>query len=61
MCEYCNGEELSSKPISDQLNFKSEIETIIDDMFLYTYCNCGRKSVLRINYCPICGRKLGDD
>ncbi len=60
MCEFCNGEELSSKPISDQLNFKTSLETIVDDTFLYNYCDCGRKTVLRINFCPMCGRKLSE-
>lgn len=60
MCEFCCKEELESRPISDQFNFKPAIETIVDDGFLYNYCDCGHKSVLRIKYCPMCGRELSE-
>ena len=53
MCEYCK-EDMESKSISN----KYAIETIVDGEFLYNYCECGLHTVVKINYCPMCGRKL---
>lgn len=61
MCEFCNKQELGSRPISDRFKFKIPIETIIDDTFLYNYCDCGHHTVLEIKYCPMCGRKLTEE
>lgn len=61
MCEFCDKDELESRPISDQFSFKIPIETIVDDVFLYTYCDCGHHSVLRIRFCPMCGRELDEN
>lgn len=58
MCEFCEKDDLESKPVSEQFSFTPGIETIVDDVFLYNYCNCGRHTVLRIHYCPMCGRRL---
>ena len=55
MCEYCK-DEMESKPIID----KYAIDTIVDHKFLYNYCDCGNHTVVEINYCPMCGRKLGE-
>lgn len=60
-CEYCNGEYLSSKPISDRCNCEVSIESIIDGEFLYNYHISGHKTVIKINYCPICGRNLAKE
>lgn len=57
-CEYCGGYNLGSKPISDQFDFSPCIESIVDGCFLYNICDSGHKTVLKINYCPMCGRKL---
>jgi hypothetical protein len=55
MCEFCeNAEEMGNKPIED----KYAIELLIDNEFLYVWCDCGRKLVTEINFCPICGRDL---
>jgi uncharacterized OB-fold protein len=57
MCEYCEGKELDSKPITEyEEGFSQEVQ--IDDGLIYIYCECGRHLVTRINYCPMCGRKL---
>ena len=53
MCEFCK-DDMKSKPISN----KYIIETIVDGEFLYNYCKCGFQTVIEINYCPMCGRKL---
>lgn len=54
-CEYCSKENMENKPIHNMT-----IETILDDIFLYLCCDCGRHQVVKINYCPMCGRKLSD-
>ena len=54
MCEYCK-KNMESKYISN----KYTIETIVDETFLYNYCHCGSHTVIKINYCPMCGKRLG--
>lgn len=53
MCEYCK-EDMQGKPIED----KFAIETMVDDVFLYNWCECGRHTIDEINFCPMCGRNL---
>ena len=57
MCEYCEKDYLNSKPIENRY----AIDIIVDDTFLYTYCECGSHVVAKINYCPMCGRKLREE
>ena len=52
-CEYCK-EDMEGKAIENRFS----IETMVDDVFLYAWCNCGLRTVAEINYCPMCGRKL---
>ena len=55
MCMYCK-KNMESRAIED----KYAIEIIISESFLYLYCDCGRHVVAEINYCPMCGRRLGE-
>ena len=55
-CKYCNYEE---RIYDDENEF--------DYIWINDACGClnvemdgGRELVFEINYCPICGRKLGD-
>jgi hypothetical protein len=57
MCEYCK-ENMESKPLSDKYEVIA-IETLVSERNIYNYCDCGRHSVIEINYCPMCGKKLG--
>jgi hypothetical protein len=58
MCEFCeNKVDMGNKSIEDRY----AIELQIDGDFLYSWCDCGRKLVVEINYCPICGRDLRSD
>lgn len=54
-CKYCK-EDMEGKSIEKRY----AIETMVDDIFLYAWCKCGRHTVAEIKYCPMCGRKLGD-
>lgn len=47
----------SGKYIED----KYAIETMVDDIFLYSWCECGRHTVAEINFCPMCGRDLREE
>ena len=57
MCKYCK-ENMEGQPIPGEGEIA--IETIVDDVFIYDYCDCGKHTVKKINYCPMCGRKLGE-
>lgn len=54
-CKYCK-EDMEGKAIEKRY----AIETMVDDVFLYAWCKCGRHTVAEIKYCPMCGRRLGD-
>lgn len=57
MCEYCK-EDLNGAPLTR----KEAIETSVEECgFMYNNCACGRHVVIPINYCPMCGRKLGNE
>ena len=56
-CEYCKGEFIGENPIVT-LGNDCGIDSIVEDDFLYNFCNCGTKSVVEINFCPMCGRRL---
>lgn len=54
MCEFCEKENMENKMLVD----KYAIDLQIDNEFLYAWCKCGRKVVIEVNYCPMCGRDL---
>ena len=56
MCKYCK-DNMEGQPLNIDWN---NIELIVDNCFLYAYCDCGYRNITEINYCPMCGRKLGD-
>ena len=56
-CEYCKGEFIGENPIVS-LRKDCGIDSIVEGEFLYNFCNCGIKSVVEINFCPMCGRRL---
>ena len=58
MCEFCeNKVDMGNKPIENRYG----IDLMIDGSFLYAWCDCGRKVVKEIIFCPICGRKLEEE
>ena len=52
-CKYCKN-DMEGEYIEN----KYDIETMVDDVFLYNWCDCGRHVVVRINYCPMCRKKV---
>ena len=63
MCEYCNPEE--PKLLIDRSVLSVEIMNIFDGIYIldvdyYGYQE-GCNEEIKINYCPICGRKLDSD
>ena len=56
-CEYCKGEFIGQNPIVP-LGNNCGIDSIVEGECLYNFCNCGTKSVVKINFCPMCGRRL---
>ena len=54
MCEYCKN-NMKGKSLNPKWKC---IDFIVDNSFLYAYCNCGYHNIAEINYCPMCGRKL---
>ena len=58
ICDFCK-EDMEGKSLP--VEGEHSIDTFIDDIFLYEYCECGRRTVKEINYCPMCGRKLKED
>lgn len=76
MCEFCKKLEEQEKAtlasdgasigILGSINTELEISKFDDEYFLGAYsdfdCNDGCFGhCIKINFCPICGRKLGDD
>lgn len=61
MCKYCDGEFVGDKPITPLNEKNYGIEVIVERECLYTYCSCGKHIVTMINYCPMCGEKLGEE
>ena len=67
MCEYCN-KKVNNKKIKDVDNDKEDgiHVTFLDEPYLNVELEAtdedGYKAedFFRINYCPMCGRKLGD-
>lgn len=60
MCKYCENQFIGDKPIMP-LYKVGGTELIIENGFLYAYCECGRHVVTGIQYCPKCGEKLDAD
>lgn len=56
-CEYCKGEFIGENPIVT-LGNGCDIDSIVEDRFLYNFCDCGIKSIVKINFCPMCGQRL---
>ena len=56
-CKYCKGEFIGENPIVT-LGNDCGIDSIVEDEFLYNFCNCGTKSIVKINFCPMCGWRL---
>lgn len=52
-CKYCK-ENMESEWIEKDY-------IMLDNKFLYFWCDCGRKCLAEINYCPMCGRELNDN
>ena len=65
MCEYC-AKEYDNKQFKTKSDFEIEIDT--DGLNIYfnqgnMYENYSDSTIIPINFCPMCGRKLneGDD
>ena len=54
MCKYCEKEEAITLMMNEDV---FDIQ-VLDD-FLYVWCACGKHQTTQINYCPMCGKKLG--
>lgn len=51
-CEYCNKHKaLHIIPFSDTGAYVSAKHLVYE-------CDCGIQQIVKINYCPMCGRKL---
>ena len=76
MCEYCEkGENFSiefENAIAERKDEFVLLERIVDNKIFITanlgfinkkgkYQYCSTLSKVKINYCPICGRKLGEE
>ena len=62
MCEYCSGEESFMNIIVENLFKEENVFFIIIGNYIYLATedgNINRKTRRKINYCPMCGRKLG--
>lgn len=58
MCKYCEGSFVGETPPVEITNIGDDIEILIDGGHLYAYCQCWKKTVAKIKYCPMCGREL---
>ena len=63
MCEYCNGDKEEQEPLVDDVTNEvdSPILTILSDLKKLSVSQIGSvciENTFRINYCPMCGRKL---
>lgn len=52
-CKFCKT-YMRGKTLGYNKDYTLAIENIVDGSFLYSYCSCGRHSVISINYCPMC-------
>ena len=67
MCEYCEIDNITNEAKRNiRKNQRATIKivrNVCDENFYYLSVdtNSYKKEVIDINYCPMCGRKLGDD
>lgn len=55
-CEYCEEE----KPIIDEHSVMVKISSFYEELYATYYDQSWDCKKATINYCPMCGRKLGD-
>ena len=60
-CLYCAGYEAEFMLPVIEMSENTANSLDIDGNFAYIHCHCGRHTVGKINYCPMCGRRLGGD
>lgn len=57
-CEYCDPDVLGREDIESVRN-AMYAKVIPVQKMLYMHCDeCGEEDYVKINYCPMCGRKL---
>ena len=57
-CLYCAGYEAEFMLPVIEMSENTANSLDIDGNFAYIHCHCGRHTVGKINYCPMCGRRL---
>ena len=57
-CEYCAGYEAEFMLPVIEMSENTANSLDIDGNFAYIHCHCGRHTVGKINYCPMCGKRL---
>ena len=57
-CVYCAGFEADFMLPVIEMNENRAQSLDIDGCFAYIYCHCGRHTVGKINFYPMCGREL---
>ena len=57
-CEYCAGYEAEFMLPVIEMSENTANSLDVDGNFAYIHCHCGRHTVGKINYCPMCGRRL---
>lgn len=62
MCKYCSGEESFMNVIVENIFINEDVFFIIIGNYIYLATedgNINKNTRWKINYCPMCGRKLG--
>ena len=59
-CPYCAGYEAELMLPIIEMDENTANSLDVDGGFAYIHCYCGRHTVGKINYCPMCGHKLCD-
>ena len=60
-CEYCKNLYSDNKLIANRRGFEVDIDPHEKTIDLYYYeCGYSASVEVNINYCPMCGRKLGE-
>ena len=57
-CLYCAGYEAEFMLPIIEMSENTANSLEIDGNFAYVHCHCGRHTVGKINFCPMCGRRL---